>query len=265
MLGAACGPDQAPCASTSEIRICADGATVRGIDVSTYQSTVDWAQVKSAGMSFAFARISDGLSSIDAQFGANWPAMKAAGLVRGSYQFFRASKDATAQADLVIDRLAMFGGLGAGDLPPVLDLELTDGVSDSVVVAAAQTWLDRIESRLGRRAIVYTGNNLATTTMMHFSSYPLWVPNYTTMCPMVPDGWTRWAFWQNSSSGTVSGVSGSVDTDYFNGDDAALAAFIAQSNVNGTSDMGSSSDGGGGGEDMARSRPDLAVIGPCAQ
>jgi len=36
-------------------------------------------------------------------------------------------------------------------------------------------------------------------------------------CPTLPDGWTRWTFWQHSSDGRVAGVNGPVDLDLFAG------------------------------------------------
>lgn len=105
------------------------------------------------------------------------------------------------------------------------DFEELDGVSSAAAVTAAKAWIGRIgriEDQLDRKAISYTGNNLAPMTMMHFSASPLRVRNYTTMCPLVPDGWTRWHFWQNSARGSVDGVTGDVDTNFFNGDAAAL-------------------------------------------
>ena len=41
-------------------RVCADGPTVKGIDVSKWQETINWTKVKAAGYGFAFIRISDG-------------------------------------------------------------------------------------------------------------------------------------------------------------------------------------------------------------
>jgi lysozyme len=218
---------QSDCAALEEgARICADGPTVRGIDVSYYQSVVDWPKVKGAGMTFAIARISDGIRTKDTQFANNWAGIKAAGLIRGSYQFFRPSVDPIAQADLVIQALADNGGLLDEDLPPVIDLEVTDGKTTTEVVTAAKAWIARIEDKLHRTPIMYTGNNLASVTGNNFSKYPLWVPNYTTQCPLVPSGWTDWVMWQNSSTGSVAGVAGNVDTNYYNGDAASLVQFV---------------------------------------
>jgi lysozyme len=114
--------------TASPLRTCAKGPTLEGIDVSYYQGTVNWTSVKASGKSFAFARVSDGLSYPDTKFATNWPAMKSAGIVRGAYQYFRPSADANAQAQLMLDKIKAAGGLQLGDLPPVLDLETDSGL-----------------------------------------------------------------------------------------------------------------------------------------
>jgi lysozyme len=133
---------------SAALKTCAKGATITGVDVSSYQGTVSWTQIKGSGRAFGIARISDGLSSVDTKFAQNWPAMKTAGIVRGSYQYFRPSQDAGLQAQLVLDKLAAAGGLKPGDLPPVLDLESADGLAPSIVVAKAKAWLAKIEAAI---------------------------------------------------------------------------------------------------------------------
>ena len=204
--------------SASEaLKTCAKGATITGIDVSSYQGNVSWSQVKGAGRQFAFARISDGLNSVDSKFAQNWPAMKAAGVVRGSYQFFRPSQDAGLQAQMVLDKLAAAGGLQPGDLPPVLDLESADGLTSSVVVTKAKAWLAKIESTLKVKPIVYTAAFMSGVIGTNFGGYTLWVANYEATCPTMPSGWTDWQFWQHSDKGSVAGIGGAVDLNYFNG------------------------------------------------
>lgn len=211
--------------ASSALRTCAKGATVTGIDVSYYQGTVNWAQVKGAGRAFAFARISDGLNYPDTKFAQNWPAMKSAGVIRGAYQFFRPSQDAANQAQLLIDKLEANGGLLPGDLPPVLDLESADGLASSTVVARAKTWLAKVEAKYGVKPIVYTAAFMSNVIGTNFGAYPLWVANYGATCPLMPSGWSDWKFWQSSDSGSVSGVGGNVDTNFFNGPLAALQAI----------------------------------------
>src|SRR5512138_1505945 len=61
-------------------RVCADGATTKGIDVSKWQDTINWTSVKNAGIAYAFIRLSDGANTKDARFAANWSGAKSVGL-----------------------------------------------------------------------------------------------------------------------------------------------------------------------------------------
>ncbi|MCZ7686176.1 MAG: GH25 family lysozyme [Sandaracinaceae bacterium] len=111
--------------------------------------------------------------------------------------------------------------------PPVVDVEATDGQSSATIVARLGQWLDRVETATGRTPIIYTGYYFWRDNVgADFSSYPLWIANYSATCPDVPDPWTRWEFFQTSSTGRVAGIAGDVDTDLFNGDEARLLDFI---------------------------------------
>lgn len=217
---------------SEELTVCASGTTLKGVDVSHHNATVNWTKVKSSGRVFAFARVSDGIKTPDTKFAQNWPGIRNAGLVRGVYQFFRASRDPVQQADLMLSRINAAGGLKAGDLPPVLDLETNDGVSASVVVARAKKWLQRVEQKTGVKPIFYTGNNMSPTIGTTFASYALWVPHYGVSCPRVPAGWSKWTIWQDSESGNVPGItSGGTDTNFFNGNRTQLNALTLKNNV----------------------------------
>jgi lysozyme len=210
---------------SAEVRICSWGSTVEGIDVSKYQGTIDWKKVKQAGIQFAFIRVSDGLKYPDGKFAANWTGARAAGVLRGAYQFFRPGQDAVAQADLLLDAI---GTLGDDDLPPVIDVEVTDGQTPAVIIARVREWVDRIETATGRKPIVYSYYSFWQTSAgksTAFSDLPLWIANYGVACPSVPPAWPRWAFFQYTGSGTVPGVPVGVDRNRFNGDLAALRAF----------------------------------------
>ena len=222
--------------------VCAGSTTLKGIDVSTYQGAVNWSSVKSSGIQFAFARISDGTANPDNQFEANWKGMKAEGIVRGSYQYWRAGVDPTAQANLVISSLKNAGGMVAGDLPVVMDIETNDGVSSqSTIIANMQTWLAAVEKGTGIKPIIYTSIGTYPITSTMFSSYVLWVANYGVSCPSIPAGWTKWAFWQNADTGVAGG-----DSDEFNGTLAELGGYTLMGG-SGSSSGGSSSGSSSGG------------------
>ncbi|HEX7313048.1 MAG TPA: glycoside hydrolase family 25 protein [Pyrinomonadaceae bacterium] len=192
-----------------------------GIDVSHYQGQVDWDAVKAAGCSFAFAKATEGTNVTDPYFEANWAGMKAAGLARGAYHFFRPAEDAAQQASHFLATVA----LKPGDLPPVIDVEVNDNVAGSVIVEGLQTWLGAVEQATGVAPIIYTAAYFWNEYLNPgFGRYPLWVAHYTsaaTPSPL-PDGWADWTFWQYSQSLEIDGVNGAADHDYFNGTNGDL-------------------------------------------
>ena len=185
-----------------------------GIDVSKWQGSVNWKQVQQAGVAFAFARATYGMTEVDSSFNDNWQGMKDAGIIRGAYHFFLAADDPVRQADFFISTV---GSLGPDDLPPVIDVESDSGVS-SALVADVQTWLNTVAQGLGRTPIIYTAPSYWNANMnSDFGKYPLWVAEYGVAEPKAVNGWTSWTFWQYSSTGKVGGVGNAVDLDYFNG------------------------------------------------
>jgi lysozyme len=208
--------------------VCADGATVKGMDVSYYVTSIDWAAAHQAGIDFAFVRVSDGGSFIDPMFPTYWAGAKASGVIRGAYQFFRPAEDPIAQADLLLEKM---GPLEPGDLPPVIDVEVSGGLSTAQVAASVRAWVAHVTEAIGRPPIIYAGlyawHDLAGSADMTTS--PLWIAQYTSApCPSIPAPWTRWMFWQYSPIGSVAGIPGSMlDVNVFNGTLGDLRDFAA--------------------------------------
>jgi lysozyme len=209
--------------------VCAAGATTPGIDVSHYQGTIDFAKVAAAGKKFVIVKATESTGYIDPSFAGYWADIKKAGMIRGAYHFFRANVDATAQANYFVNTV---GQLGADDLPPMLDLETTDGESAATIASRALTWLQVVEKATGKKPILYTYVSFWQSTLGQpsgFQGYPLNIANYGVTCPQQVGSWPAWTMWQYSSTGSVSGISGDVDEDYFNGDLASLQKFAGGS------------------------------------
>jgi GH25 family lysozyme M1 (1,4-beta-N-acetylmuramidase) len=209
-------------AVTEKCGASANGA-VQGVDVSDDQGSFDWA---AAHVSFGYAQVSDGLYSPQWSFDGNWSRMKSAGVLRGAYQFFEPDQDEVAQANMVI---AKVGRLGPGDLPAMIDVEVTRGVGAATLGARVRTWLELVEAGTGRKPIIYTGSyfwedNVGTD----LSGYPIWIAAYGPACPSIPDdGWTNWTIWQYSDGDNK------LDHDVFNGTLAELQGLSAGSAASG--------------------------------
>lgn len=198
------------------------GKRVEGIDVSHHNGTIDWKKVQAAGIGFAFIRVSDGTGVNDTQFAANWAGAKSQDMVRGVYQYFRGSQSGTAQANLLLSKM---GTLGAGDLPPVCDIEELDGVSVNTLVTQVRAWMTTVQTRTGMTPIIYTAPAFWNSLNASFPDNDLWVAHWGVSAPTVPNGWAAWNFWQYTASGTVSGITGAVDRNVFQGSLADLRAF----------------------------------------
>ena len=244
-LVAACAPgydDQGQ--TTDDLTKCSHGSVVYGVDVSGYQgSSINWSAVHNAGRVFAFAKASEGTGFTDSSFAHNWPGMRSAGVLRGAYHFFRPGTDGVAQADHFVDVINANGGLAAGDLPPVADVEVSDNMSAQTVISRLHAFLDRVQARTGRVPLIYTANFFWGSYLgnPNFTGYPLWVANYGPSCPYLPNAWGDWQFWQYSDNASVSGIPGGVDGDEFNGTLADLQAWA-----------GGGGGGGGGAFQMSR-------------
>lgn len=200
--------------------------TIHGIDVSRYQQHINWDLVKAMNVAgvqinFAFIKATEGNGDADVYFGRNWRKAKNAGMIRGAYHFFIASKDGTVQARNFIGKVK----LQAGDLPPVLDVEQTYGVNKQVLQQRVKAWLYATELAYGIRPIIYTNVDFYKKYLAgEFDDYPLWAAHY--LQPNEPRINRSWHFWQHSERGKVSGIAANVDFNVFKGDSTEFAELL---------------------------------------
>jgi len=191
---------------------------IAGIDLSHHNGSVDLGKVAAAGVAFAYLKASEGKFTKDPLYATNYAACNQNQILRGAYHFFYPQLDAKAQAS---NFLSVVQPLGPGDLPPVLDVEVSGEQSPSAIAAAIQQWLDSVQQALDCTPMIYTSAsfwNAALGGTSTFAGYPLWVAHYTSKpAPNIPTGFTDFLFWQYSESGSVPGITGDVDTDWFKG------------------------------------------------
>ncbi len=204
-------------------------AHASGIDVSRYQGNINWAQVKNAGIGFAIIKATEGSTITDPMFAANLQGAKAAGLLVGTYHFFRAMNQAEAlqEYDYFMSVINKNGGLQALDIPPALDVEYdTETKVPENVSQLAAEWLQRVEQAAGTKPLIYTYPWFGNTYLQGLDQYPLWLASYSLQPPVDIDGWKNWTFLQYRSDGSVAGISGSVDMDEYEGSvEELMAAF----------------------------------------
>jgi lysozyme len=184
-------------------------------------------------MKFVFARASYGTgAATEPLFKSHWQGAKAAGLIRGAYHFFVPASDAGAQAQLFLSQVRSAIAPGEADyLPAVIDVEMQPGnVSAADYVGGVEAWIAAVEADplfVGRKTIIYTTASFWATlgNPAGFGDHPLWVADYSKDPPRMPKGWASHAFFQKSQEGTVNGIAGKIDVDFFNGDIDVLTAM----------------------------------------
>lgn len=191
---------------------------IHGIDVSHHQSAIDWDDVsamqdKNLKIGFVFIKATEGLNDVDNTFRRNWFKAKDAQLTRGAYHYFIASKSGKAQAENFIDNVK----LQKGDMPPVLDIERTFGVSQTDLQQRTKDWLVAIEKQYKVKPIIYTNVDFYESFLAgSFDDYPLWVAHYLVQDK--PRVKRKWTFWQHNETGRVNGIDAYVDFNVFSGD-----------------------------------------------
>jgi lysozyme len=203
-----------------------NGYEIHGIDVSKYQSTINWKEVrnmeeKGIKIDFVFIKATEGTSIVDDQFRRNWTEAEEQNIPKGAYHFFVSNRSAKKQADNFIQIV----NLKKGDLPPVLDVEKSHGVSVTEMRKSVKIWLDAVENHYGVKPVIYTNIDFYQRYFQTgFEEYPLWIAHY--LQPNKPRIEKDWVFWQHSEKGRVNGIKAPVDFNVFYGDSSDFNNFI---------------------------------------
>ena len=195
-----------------------------GIDVSQWQGTINWKKVKADGISFVFIRCSyTSLKSFnlhtDPKFKANVTAAAAAGLKVGVYHYSGATSatEAKKEANYVVNLLKPYKSKIT--LPVMFDYEPGERVTANYKKTSKTTRTKYATTFCNAaKAAGYTSGVYCSTS---------WFPTYFNVSSL--SGYSNWDaqwaskntytgaydFWQYSDSGKISGISGSVDCNFW--------------------------------------------------
>jgi len=214
-------------------------ARAKGLDVSTWNGTINWGKVAAAGYGFAFGKATEGTSFADKTYATNRNGSESAGLVFGAYHFARPTGSslagATASAISQANHFLAVAGPQPGELPPVLDLEVTGKLPQSRLLAWTLAWLDQINASTGVEPFLYTSPNfwklyLGNSTAAAAGGTSLWIAHWTSATqPLVPaQNWNGngWTFWQWTNCLAVPGINHCTDGDRMNGTTPSTLAIV---------------------------------------
>ena len=190
---------------------------VKGIDVSKWQGEIDWNKVKAAGVKFAMIRLgygsADGNScGLDGWFERNVANAVKAGVNVGCYFYSYATSVAAAkkEAAFVVSVLQKYKGVFT--YPVAFDLEdkTQQSLGRSALTDMVIAFGDTIE-KAGFYCSLYSNldwlkNRLDDSRLKCFDH---WLAQWAS----APSYTGAFGMWQNSSKGSVNGISGNVDTD----------------------------------------------------
>lgn len=191
-----------------------------GIDVSSYQGNIDWAQVKNAGVEFVMIRVGfrgygSGVLVEDSRFRQYAAGATAAGLKVGVYFFSQAVTplEAVEEASMVLELIRGYNIR----YPVAFDTEYVgngaraDKLSASQRTQIAVAFCETIRNA-GYTPMVYASKSwlLNNLHLSQLSNYKIWLAHYTTQT----DYPYRYDIWQYTGSGKIPGISVAVDINY---------------------------------------------------
>lgn len=184
---------------------------VHGIDVSQWQSNIDFNKVKAAGVDFVIIRAGYGRNIKDPYFEKNYKNAKAAGLNVGVYWYSYANNAVDAKTEAAVCLQAIKGK--TFEYPIYFDLEERSQFNKGAAFCSSlvTAFCDTIE-KAGYFAGLYISRSPLTQyiTANVQKRYALWVAEYGAKLNY--NGSV--GMWQNSSTWRVAGVNGNVDHDY---------------------------------------------------
>lgn len=191
-----------------------------GIDVSKYQSNIDWSKVKSSGVEFVMIRIgyrgySTGTLVEDPMFESHYAGATGAGLRVGAYAFSQAINENEAREEAQACVYVLNGR--HLDYPIYFDSEAgasngsgrADGLGKADRTKCAVAFCEEVKS-LGYKAGVYASTRWFNSRldMSQLKGYSIWNAHYNVAKSSIDCD-----VWQGSCECRINGYSGQIDVN----------------------------------------------------
>lgn len=162
-------------------------------------------------VSFVYIKSTEGTSIRNAYYPGDYANSRKHGYKTGSYHFFSIRTSGSAQASFFLRN----SRYSAGDLPPVLDIEPTDGQisqmgGERILFANVRAWLTAVEKAYGVKPVLYVSQRFVSKHLTKapdiMQNYEVWIARYGEYRPEV-----NLISWQLCQDGRVRGIHGNVD------------------------------------------------------
>jgi lysozyme len=180
----------------------------KGVDVYEYSNISDYQQLKNSGVSVVIQKASEGMTYNDKLLSYRASMLPQYGFKIGYYHFATNNGQPVAQAQHFLNQIQ---GLHS-DTILWLDIENQPNWTKSQAIDFTQKFIGYVQDR-GYKIGVYTGLSFYYEYLSgNIGNVPIWLASYGKQPAQYPDA----ASWQYTAAGTVAGMVGDVDRDYFN-------------------------------------------------
>lgn len=184
------------------------GGQLLGVDVSSYQTEVDFQELARQDVNFVYIKATEGSLHVDKSFKEKWAAAEKAGMPAGAYHYFSYGSSGVSQAENFIKTV----GSLKGRLIPAVDMELTveevyNPPEKDEVVRGLKAFLAVVEEKYGVKPLIYAQKDYWDKYLAEdFGDYPRWARN--VFYPVWVDIGDDWLIWQYNDRGVLNGYSG---------------------------------------------------------
>lgn len=194
------------------------------IDLSHFNTNVDFAKVRASGVVGVIHKATQGSDYVDLEYAKRKPLALQAGLLWGAYHF--------GTGGAVADQVTNFIDVTQPDGSFLLALDFESNGDDSMSLAQAKQFLSTVMAQAGQRPVLYTGGYfndcVGDQPDPDMAQYRLWWAQYAN-APKINSTWPAYWLWQYSDGSAgpdERAVDGATpcDCSAHNGSEAQLRA-----------------------------------------
>ena len=193
---------------------------MKGVDVSTYNGTLDWSAIKASGIDFAIIRAGSSISGEDRLFETNYNAAREAGLYVGAYYYVEVNskKEILTEVENLKELLAD----KKFEYPIYLDIEkdsLGEALGKELLTDICVTFMEALQSD-GYFAALYTNENWLSNFYdreLITEKYDVWYARYILAENLDSPEWNlekygpTMCMWQYTDEGNINDVAYPID------------------------------------------------------
>lgn len=190
---------------------------MQGIDISHHNKNIDWQRVATDPnfrVTYVYMKSTESVTFVDNRFQENTANARAAGLPVGAYHFFNPTTSPQQQLQNFFRQV----DINNQDIRPMVDVETRGNCSLSGFQQRLREFCRGIEEHYGVEPVIYTGQYFYQKYLegAGIDKYVYFIARYSNTPPQMPEH-IKFALWQYSDKGKISGITTNTDLSRFMG------------------------------------------------